>query len=806
MKRFLVLIAALSATIAVGCSNIHSNWNSLNPLLYLNFLSYNVTFDSQGGSPVADRVVAYNGFIPEPAIPTKTGYNFNGWHKDSLYTTDWDFDNDRVTESLSLYAQWDTYSYPVHFDCQDCTTPPDPAGTTVESPAISVGRLPVQPIKDGFYFAGWYTEVNGEGAEFIDTTIVHEELTVFALWSANPPHTVTFDGDSATTGAIPANKTVVSPEITVGTLPATDPTKTGYIFGGWYTEKLGAGTPFLSTTAVSSDITVYAKWNNYSYTVTFDSQDATVEAEPANKTVSSPAVNVGALPTDPIKDGYTFGGWWTEINGEGTQFNAGTSVVSDLSVYAAWNPTDNTVTFSAAESTGGSMPAQTIATGETAALTENAYSRAGYGFSGWATTPGGPVEYENGSDYSMGTASVTLYAAWSPNNYQVSFAANNGSGSMTPQTIACDATAALTTIAFARDGYTFAGWATAPGGAIEYADGASFIMGTESITLYAKWTPVTYNITYGLNGGINNSGNPATYTIETATIDLLEPTRPGYNFTGWSPSSSIPSGSTGDRTFTASWIIRNPVVTYKGNGNTGGSVPDPCSYATNTLVIVSANSGNLVRIPAVGTAEAYKFGGWNTQPDGKGTTYAAGTGTFTLTGDTTLYAKWIPFAVGDTGPGGGIVFYDKGFYYAGSRYIEIAPAGWSGGEDPSSIWSTVTYYLVQTCADVGKARYNSDLILSQNGGAECAASVARSYHGGGLNDWGLPTYGDMYFFCASGLKESVGGIGGIYWCSTEYSGYYVYRWDMDAGIHITPMVDLQGMKYNSYKVRPVRSF
>jgi uncharacterized repeat protein (TIGR02543 family) len=62
-----------------------------------------------------------------------------------------------------------------------------------------------------------------------------------------------------------------------------------------------------------------------------------------------------------------------------------------------------------------------------------------------------------------------------------------------------------------------------------------------------------YEITYNLNGGTNAASNPAKYTEGSATITLADPTKTGYKFAGWTPSNNIPSGSTGNRTFTAVW-------------------------------------------------------------------------------------------------------------------------------------------------------------------------------------------------------------------------------------------------------------
>ncbi|MEN8906530.1 MAG: InlB B-repeat-containing protein, partial [Clostridiales bacterium] len=84
--------------------------------------------------------------------------------------------------------------------------------------------------------------------------------------------------------------------------------------------------------------------------------------------------------------------------------------------------------------------------------------------------------------------------------------------------------------------------------------------------------------------------------------------------------------------------VDEPVVTYNttynGNSNTGGNVPtDATDYSSGSSVTVKTNSGSLVKT-------GYTFSGWNTSADGSGTDYAAGSGSFSITSDTTLYAKW----------------------------------------------------------------------------------------------------------------------------------------------------------------------
>ena len=121
---------------------------------------------------------------------------------------------------------------------------------------------------------------------------------------------------------------------------------------------------------------------------------------------------------------------------------------------------------------------------------------------------------------------------------------------------------------FKRTGYTFVGWNTkADGSGTAYEDRASVMNLTSKnggkITLYAQWEVKTYNITYHLNDGVNNSENPESYTVNDAAITLKAPTKEGYDFVGWysnkkctKKATKIKKGSTGTKNFYAKWKQR----------------------------------------------------------------------------------------------------------------------------------------------------------------------------------------------------------------------------------------------------------
>ncbi len=103
-----------------------------------------------------------------------------------------------------------------------------------------------------------------------------------------------------------------------------------------------------------------------------------------------------------------------------------------------------------------------------------------------------------------------------------------------------------------RDGYEFTGWSP-----------EDFSSVTGPMTITAQYKAIEYTITYTLNGGIVAGTNRTTYTIETPTFALINPTREGYPFAGWSGTNlsgntqavTIALGSMGNRSYTANWLI-----------------------------------------------------------------------------------------------------------------------------------------------------------------------------------------------------------------------------------------------------------
>ena len=146
---------------------------------------------------------------------------------------------------------------------------------------------------------------------------------------------------------------------------------------------------------------------------------------------------------------------------------------------------------------------------------------------------------------SKATCSNDVIVTYTSSGYTITYETNGGSAVSSTTGTKLPNPLPTTT----KTGYTFAGWYINPNLTTAATAGATI---NADITLYAKWTPTQYTITYnGLEGATHS--NPTNYTIESETITFTAPSeRVGYNFTGWNPVS-IAKGSTGNKTVTAQW-------------------------------------------------------------------------------------------------------------------------------------------------------------------------------------------------------------------------------------------------------------
>ena len=236
---------------------------------------------------------------------------------------------------------------------------------------------------------------------------------------------------------------------------------------------------------------------------------------------------------------------------------------------------DCTITFNAGGGSG-SMEPVTVKAGTNYILPACGFTApADQEFKAWEI---GGTEYKVGDSYTV-LVDTEIKALWensviTPTTYTVTVSNDgNGTGTATPSTAATGTEITLT--AMPKEGYHFKEWQVISGGVTIKDD--KFLMPNDNVEVKAIFekdapAPTEYTITYDLAGG-TAEGNPDTYTIETRTFTLKNPTKSGYTFTGWSGTGltgennltvTIEKGSTGDRSYTAHWR-------YNGGGSSGYS-------------------------------------------------------------------------------------------------------------------------------------------------------------------------------------------------------------------------------------------
>jgi hypothetical protein len=275
-----------------------------------------------------------------------------------------------------------------------------------------------------------------------------------------------------------------------------------------------------------------------SYTVTFDANGGIGTMSPQSIVSGTTArLSASALTFT----GKSFAGWSTLPNGSVVYADQASYTMgsANVTLYAVWVANlSYTVTFNA-NGGAGTMSPQSIVSGTTAILSANAFTFAGKSFTGWSTLPNGSVVYAGQASYTMGSANVTLYAVWVANpSYTVTFNANGGAGTMSPQSIVSGTTAILSANAFTVTGRSFTGWSTLPNGSVAYADQASYTMGSANVTLYAVWVANSYTVTFNANGGAGTMISQSIVSGTSATLSLNSFTNAGWLFLGWATGAN----------------------------------------------------------------------------------------------------------------------------------------------------------------------------------------------------------------------------------------------------------------------------
>lgn len=604
--------------------------------------AYTVTLNNNGADKVAGTSSVsptYDSNMPTPiTLPQKTGYTFAGYYYNNTqyYTSAGESARTwNVAAATTLTASWTPNSYTVSFNGNGSSS----GSMSNQSRKFDDGK----PLTANAFSRVYSVSLNYNGATDKKGGLDSYTSTYgFGGWSKTPTGAKQFD-NSSTANIITDKETsqTLYAVWTGGAITLPTPERTGYTFTGWYTALEGGVRVDSDTSkryyAKSAGVTLYAHWTANGYKITLspeftaDQGSSLGTTEPFNATydLSMPA------KTMPSRIGWTFGGYYTEKNGGGTQYYKadGTSArnwdrTAATTLYAKWTVNSYSVTVDPNGGTYNSTTDKTTTTGHNFAseVTIANPSRTGYTFTGWE---GYTKSYPNGD---CAVTSYTKSSVTAATNYKIT------------------ATTAAT------EGITFAGPYDVLTGDTVTIKGQIYVHSTQvEIRVYnglrsndfnnktnigtetGKWVPFTVTRTVteadknrnavGYMQIYSGSIEGLTGTISDFDLKDIEITvthKNQYPTKFYMPAHNV--------NLKATWREHNYKVVFNPNGGTGTMSDEAFRYTQEKALTANAF-----------TKTGYHFIGWAESADGP-VKYTDGKAVSKLTptdnGTVNLYAKW----------------------------------------------------------------------------------------------------------------------------------------------------------------------
>ncbi len=636
-------------------------------------------------------------------------------------------------------------------------------------------------------------------------------------------YTLTFDPnggskcDITSIGQIenqPWNKAVVD-ETGLNVHKFCTTTRTGYTVDGWFTNQNGTGTQVKVTDKATANTKVYAKWKPKTIVTTFNCNGGNGGGDQT----FTYGVSGQKFAKTCTRTGYNLAGWKLAAADKDKRYTVDNGVSNEwidtnspkITLYAHWVPKTVVTTFDCNGGTGGGS--QTFTYGVSGQAFNKTCTRSGYKLLGWKLDKNGAnKDYNVNNGVSDGwidlrSPSVTIYAHWVPESYKCNagqyLAKSATSCAACPISNYC-AGGTYTYSTTADQGKTACptGYGNTSGtgkskntecymsvAVNKYVKNARDSAATNCATGYERaghtvyygsvssCALTTYTIGYNLGGG--SASNPTSYNITSNAITLNNPTRTGYTFAGWTGTGlssatktvTIPKGSTGNRSYTATWTANTYTVSYAGGGATGGSTAaSTCTYGstftprangfTRTGHTFNGWSGSTTCTGNMTMTATWKANTYTVSYAGGGATggsTAASTCTYgqaisargngfvrshyhfngwsglgTCTGNKTLTATWAPnvaivrYHTGTSSgsqlkykPSGWSIKNDYQIWNATTQDIHTVPYGTS--DDPINYHNTTYLYVKKTRNSNGSARNGAEWKICN--GATCTRST-----------------------------------------------------------------------------------
>lgn len=465
-----------------------------------------VTFVTNGGTDVAGQTVKTDEKIMKPSAPTRTGYTFGDWYTDQSCTKAWNFDSDKVSDAMTLYAKWTAKPYDVTLNLNyDGAAEPKKITVTYDGTYSALKT----PERAGYDFLGWFTaKTDGEQVTADSKVSITAPQTLYAHWQEGAA-TYTVKHYQQNTEDITDNNNYTEFEsetlsgITGQLTKAAAKTYTGFDAAKAFEQQ-----PIKADS--STVISIY--YDRLTYTVTWMNGDTKLKDE---------TLRYGAMPnysgdTPTKKDTghtYTFTGWSPKPS----------EVTGNVTYTAQFSDSLNTynITYNLNNGTNASGNPSRYTYGTAVTLADP--TRTGYTFGGWFTNSdfSGDAVTKIPAD---ATGDKAFYAKWTANEYDVTFDANEGTVKPESKTVTYDGTyGELPTPK--HPGYKFLGWFTDLTGTDKVTEGKKVSI-TAAQTLYAHWSeddseyPLWVNNTQVTAKNADNVFNDGTVSYDAGTNTL----------------------------------------------------------------------------------------------------------------------------------------------------------------------------------------------------------------------------------------------------------------------------------------------
>ena len=577
----------LTSAAPVGNKHYYAKWTAKN---------YNLAYrlNDSATQPANNPDAGFISYTAEDAdhtfgAPTRPGYTFLGWFTDQALTTAAPatlMTAQGDTNPTVLYAKWSApLPYSITYVLNDTT----PAGHPASNPATNPGGFDVTdptinlqaPTRTGYTFLGWYADAGLTTPISSINPASAVNYTVYAKWSAPNAYNVQWTLNDT----VPAGLTAANPNASLTSYTVEDAdytlrpaTRTGYTFENWYDNAALSGTPVTTLrTMDAEDEHYYAKWGNaLSYPITYVMNDSATSpasaVTPNSYTVEDADFALGI----PTRNGATFQGWYDNAAFTGTPITTlHTADAEAKTYYAKWQLANYSINYNLNPGTGigtptnpaSNVPSFTVDDAVQLAPPVRRGYTGSWNLNGQTVTsiPAGTTGPQN------------LTANWTLNHYSISYDTGEtvnspiqGLGTLPTSYTIEDGTITLPTPS--RVGYTFVRWekSSAPG----VADNQITAQSDGEVSFKAVWEPIRYHITYDTAGGVNNSQNPTTFTIEDE-INPYGAVKQGVRFWTWQVVggkflNTIPAGTTHDVALVAVYQKDQDTDNVGGGGAGGG--------------------------------------------------------------------------------------------------------------------------------------------------------------------------------------------------------------------------------------------